>query len=142
MSRLLKITRRPVHNRVMAILSHIPRYAFQGETRLALDSGISKSALCRMVNGQSSPSFALVTAITRALEKRTGLHLDPREIVSLDGNYPTMSVCQLMGCRGCMPEHAYEADESLRPEFRTTQPGHWSGSVAPLARVTASQEAR
>jgi len=137
-----KITRRPLHNRIMAILSHIPHYAFQGETRLARDSGVSKSAICRVVTGQSSPSFALVHAITQALENYTGKRIDPREIVSLDGNYPTASVCELMGCRGCMPEQAYDADACLRPEFQAVRPGQWNGSITPRARHNLWPQAR
>jgi transcriptional regulator with XRE-family HTH domain len=136
-----KITRQPVHNRIMAVLAHIPRYAFQGETRLAKDSGVSKSAICRVVTGQSSPSFALVHAVTRALEKHLGRRIDPREIVSLDGSYPTESVCKLTGCRGCLPERAYDAEEVLRPEFKAVQPGRWSGSIAPRRQPAVSEEA-
>jgi len=107
-------------------MAHTTRYAFKGESRLAADSGVSKSAVCRLINGQSSPSFALVCALTKALEQRLGKRLDPRELISFDGTYPTRSVCELAGCKGCLPKEAYDERETLRPEFRGIKPGQWS----------------
>lgn len=142
LSSLPKISHRPLHNRISAVLAHIPRYAFQGETRLAHDSGISKSALCRFMSGQSSPSFALVDAVTGAIEKQTGKHMDPRELVSRDGTYPTAWVCDLMGCKGCLPDQAYDAQDGLKPEYDSIRPGRWNGSVMPRQRRAPGQEAR
>ena len=82
-------------------MGHTTRYAFGGESKLARDAGVSKSALSRLVNGLSSPSFGLICALCNSLEKALGRPLDPREILSRDGRYPTPSVCQLCGCRGC-----------------------------------------
>lgn len=89
------------HNRLRLVMAHTTRYAFKGEARLASDAGVSKSAVSRLVNGLSSPSFAVVSAIAHALEKRLGRPLDPRELVSFNGRYPTPSACALCGCRGC-----------------------------------------
>ena len=136
MSSPTKISSRPLHNRILPVLSHIPRYAFQGEKRLALDSGVSASALCRVVTGQSSPSFALVDAIAKTLSTRLGKHIDPSELVSIDGTYPTPSVCRLVGCNGCLPERAFDADCKLCPAFEKVQPGTWSGNVPPKRSVT------
>ena len=135
-----KITRRPVHNRLPAICAHTTRYAFQGETKLARDCGISRSALSRVMTGQSSPSFALITEVTNVLEKYLGKQIDPREIVSMDGTYPTESVCELVGCSGCMPDEAYDNHENLRPQFRTMHPGQWNGSIAPRRQVIVAGE--
>jgi len=107
-------------------MAHTTRYAFKGESRLAADAGVSKSAVCRLINGQSSPSFVLVCALTKALEKQLKRALDPRELISCDGTYPTLSVCQLAGCKGCLPQAAYDEHDNLRPEFRGVQPGQWS----------------
>lgn len=82
-------------------MAHTTRYAFGGESRLARDAGVSKSALSRLVNGLSHPSFNIVCALTAALEKQLGRPVDPREILSLHGHYPTASVCELCGCKGC-----------------------------------------
>jgi transcriptional regulator with XRE-family HTH domain len=82
-------------------MAHTTRYAFKGEARLAVDAGVSKSAVSRLVNGLSSPSFAVMSAIAGALEKHLGRVLDPRELVSFHGRYPTPSACDLCGCRGC-----------------------------------------
>lgn len=114
-----------VHNRIVAIMAHTTRYAFRGESRLADDAGISRSALCRLINGQTSPSFAVVSTITRALSKALGTALNPHDVISMDGTYPTASVCVLAGCRGCLPDEAYDEDDNLKPEYRNVKPGHW-----------------
>ena len=98
-----KINGLQLHNRILALMAHTSRYAFQGETRLAHDAGVSKSAVSRLLRGHSNPSFALVVALTRALEKRVGRPLDPRDLISLDGHYPTATACELAGCKGCLP---------------------------------------
>ncbi len=105
------------HNRLRLIMAHTTRYAFKGEARLALDAGVSKSAVSRLVNGLSSPSFAVVSAIAHALEKRLGRTLDPRELVSFDGRYPSASACALCGCRGCSLSGA-SINESQAAEVR------------------------
>lgn len=104
-------------------MEHIPVYSFQGQARLAADAGVSRSAVSRLVAGKAAPSFAIAVAVTAALEKRLGRRLDPRELVSFDGTYPTASVCVLCGCRGCLPEAAYDAECRLKPEFRTLVSG-------------------
>ena len=126
-----------IHNRILAIMAHTTRYAFKGESRLAADAGVSKSAVSRLINGQSSPSFALVCGLTRALEKQLGKHLDPRELLSFDGTYPTPSVCQLAGCKGCLPSAAYDEEGRLRPQFKDVKPGEWSLSPALAAASPA-----
>lgn len=136
-----KINSVSLHNRILALMAHTTRYAFQGETRLANDAGVSKSAVCRLLNGHSSPSFALVLAITRALEKRLGRPLDPRDLISLDGCYPTASACELAGCRGCLPPEAYDRDDRLKPEYRDVRPGQWCVSPRSLP-ANEQQEGR
>jgi hypothetical protein len=130
-SRIPKVNTSQVHNRILALMAHTSGYAFKGESRLAKDAGVSKSAVCRLLNGQSSPSFALVSSITRALEPHLqrglqGHRLDPHELISLDGTYPTASA----GCKGCLPAEAYDEHNRLKPEFRDMRPGEWSLSPA------------
>ena len=130
-ARIPKINTSQVHNRILALMAHTNRYAFKGESRLAADAGVSKSAVCRLLNGQSSPSFALVSSLARALEPHLqnglkGKRLDPHELISLDGTYPTASACALAGCKGCLPVEAYDEDNVLRPQFRDMVPGQWS----------------
>ena len=123
-----------VYNRIAAILEHIPYYSFQGQVRLARDAGVSKSAVSRLLSEQTAPSFAVALAVTTALETRLGRKLDPRELLSLDGHFPTPSVCDLCGCRGCLPSRAYNPDNTLRPEFRHVAAGAWS--LPPAVSVT------
>ena len=140
----LSLQQCPVHNRIAAVMAHIPWYSLEGLTRLAQEAGVSKSALSRLLSGQSRPSFALVWKLTKALEKRLGKALDPCELVSLDGTYPTPSVCVLCGCSGCLPEEVYDDQEKLRPEYQHLKPGAWSiaagGKVTPA--LAAGKEAR
>jgi DNA-binding phage protein len=118
-----------IHNRIVAVLAHTTRYAFRGMARLATDSGVSKSAISRIIRGHSQPSFRVASNISRALERHLGRRIDPHELLSLDGSYPTQSVCQFMGCRGCLPEEAFEASGALRADFQGIQPGQWSGDT-------------
>ncbi len=128
-------------------MAHTNRYAFKGESRLASDAGVSKSAVCRLLNGQSSPSFATVSALTLALEPHLqgglkGKGLNPFELISLDGSYPTASACELAGCKGCLPAEAYDEHNRIKPEYKGVQPGQWSVSPSPSsdARKIAGKE--
>src|SRR5688500_14439918 len=136
------ISKRRVHNRVFAVMMHTTRYAFKGESRLAADAGVSKSAVCRLLNGQSNPSFVLMSLLTQALEQALGKALDPRELISLDGTYPTASICQLVDCRGCLPAEAFDEEANLKPEFKGVKPGHWSLSQAPTNHTSTRRNSR
>lgn len=116
----------PTFNRIRTLMIHAPRYSFQGQARLASDAGVSRSTISRLLNGRINPSFRLAEAITAALEKHLKRPLDPREVLSPDGTYPTQSGCEIAGCRGCMPEEAYDSGGRLRPEYRDLRPGDWS----------------
>ena len=123
------ITRRRVRNRILAVMAHTSRYSIRGQARLAEDAGVSRSTVCRFLSGQANPSFALVMVLTRALEERLGRRVDLRELVSLDGIFPTPSVCELCGCRGCLPPQAWAPDDTLRPEYRNVRSGQWPSSL-------------
>ena len=114
------------YNRIHTLMVHAPRYSFQGQARLAKDAGVSRSTISRLLRGHINPSFRLAQAVTAALEKHLKRPLDPRELLSPDSTYPTASGCALAGCRGCMPEEAYDAEGNLRPEYRDLRPGDWS----------------
>ena len=129
LSKTSKINGSQVHNRILALMAHTTRYAFQGESRLANDAGVSKSAVSRLLTGQSSPSFALVVALTKELEKRLGRPIDPRDLISLDGNYPTATACELAGCKGCLPAEAYDEQNRLKPEYKNVKSGQWAVSL-------------
>lgn len=93
----------PVHNRLEAVTIHVNAYLLAPVTSLARDAGVSHSALSRVLSGQAAPSFSLACKVAHALERRLGAalpggHLDPSELFSLDGTYPTASVCELVGC--------------------------------------------
>lgn len=120
------LARQRVYNRVVGVMLHTRRYSFRPQARLAKDAGVCPSTVSRFLSGESNPSFALVMAITRALEEQLGRRVDPRELVSMDGTYPTASVCELCGCRGCLPPQVYREDDTVRPEYGHIRSGSWA----------------
>lgn len=129
----------PVYNRIRTLMIHAPHYSFQGQARLAADAGVSRSTISRLVRGRINPSFRLAQAVTAALEKHLKRPLDPREVLSPDGTYPTASGCEIAGCQGCMPEEAYDPQGTLKPEYRDLRPGDWSLS-RPSQKNSINQE--
>jgi len=119
----------PVSNRLAAIMVHTSRYSFQGPARLAADLGVPRSTVLRMLRGQTHPSFGLALAALNRLEEATGHSLDAREVFSLNGSYPTPSVCDLLGCHGCLPDEVYDRDDSVKPEFQHVRSGLWPPAV-------------
>lgn len=106
-----------VENRIRSFMEHSTRYAFMGEARLAKDCGVSDASICRLLVGYSSPSFAMLCKLTHAFEKEFKKRIDPRELAAIDGKYPTPSVCDITGCKGCTPQAAWNADDTMKPEY-------------------------
>ena len=117
--------RQRTYNRLRAIMAHINYLSIEGQTRLAREAGVSPSVVSRIARGLSSPSFAVVLALTRALEKRLGKCIDPRDILNFDGEYPTPSVCELCDCSGCLPDSFYSDADEIKPEYRGIAPHAW-----------------
>jgi transcriptional regulator with XRE-family HTH domain len=99
------------------MMEHTSRYAFRGEARLARDCAVSEAAISRLMSGKTSPSFGLVVRIAEALEKQLKRDIDLREIVSIDGQFPTPTVCEIVGCRGCTPQAAWNEDDTMKAEY-------------------------
>jgi transcriptional regulator with XRE-family HTH domain len=129
------INNRRVYNRVAAFMQHVTWYGCRSQARLAADAGVSEAALSRFIANQSNPSYALVEAVCGALEQRLKQPIPPRELVSMDGNYPTPSVCDFLGCRGCTPRAVYESEE-----FSTVKPGQFRFGAAATADPTMGRE--
>lgn len=121
--------RRKRHNRVAAVVAHAPRYAFKRLNRLAEDSGVSKAALSRLLRGDCTPTVRTLMKVSNAVGERLGRRIDPGELISEDGEYPTRFVCTLCGCKGCMPEFAYDSKGVLKPEYENWRPGLWTGDT-------------
>jgi len=115
-----------LHNRVQTVMVHISRYSFQGRARLAVDVGVSRSTISRLINGQTSSSHALVQAVTDALSAGLKKPLAPRDLFSPDGSYPERSGCRLCSCAGCLPENAFDVHGRRRVEWLNASPGDWS----------------
>jgi len=121
-------------------MEHTTRYAFKGASRLAADAGVSKSFISRLLRGQTSPFFVHVVRLTQALEKALDRRLDPREFLSLDGIYPTPSVCELVACGGCLPAEAFDGEGNLQPQFKGVKPGQWSLSQPTVSQPSTAQQ--
>ena len=120
-------TKNHLKNRVRAVMAHTTRYAFMGSARLAADASISASALSRLMAGKSSPSFEVVQALTATIEKALKRPIDPRDLIAVDGKYPTRYVCAASGCKGCLPDAVYARDGSRKREYLHVKPGLWTG---------------
>lgn len=138
-----RLPQRPLHNRVGAIMLHIPWYTFRGQVRLARDVGVSRSTVCRLLSGKSAPSYPVMAGVVAALSHRLNRSLELSEVFSPDGAFPTASVCELCGCGGCLPAQAYDKDaDTLRPEYRNVRSGAWElSAVADTKRPSFSIQA-
>jgi transcriptional regulator with XRE-family HTH domain len=121
----------PVINRIADVTAHLDRYMFKGTTRLALDSKVSPSTITRILNNQINPSFALVARITAAIESEFGIQIDPRNLVAENGDFLTPFTCDLMACKGCLPESALDEFGDLKPAFTNVSKGKWVSSRYP-----------
>lgn len=131
----------PAVNRVSDVMAHTTRYAFKGVARLARDSGVSPSAVSRLINGRMNPSFLMVARIATALEKELGCRIDPRELVAERGRFPTRHACDLVdGCRGCLPESATDEHGDLKRAFYGIEPGRWVTSRHPRGYEVTEDE--
>src|SRR4051812_23859914 len=96
----------PAINRFSDVMAHHSRYSFKGVSRLARDAGVSPSSVSRLISGKMNPSFLMVARLAKAIEKHTGVRIDPRDLLSENGDFPTPFVCDLVGCKGCLPDQA------------------------------------
>ena len=115
-----------VQNRVAGVLQHIPAYYFSPQKGLAKDTGLSRSAVSRILNGETCPLGNAMLSISAALGRRLGKHIDPSELFSLDGTYPTPYICSLVGCPGCLPEGICDPECRVQTEYAHIEPGKWS----------------
>ena len=121
----------PAINRVSDVMVHTKRYAFKGVTKLAQDARVSASSISRLINGKLNPSFVMVARLTRALERDLGFKIDPRDLVAESGEFLTGAVCDLVGCRGCLPANAHDEFGDIKPAFADVKPGTWITSRFP-----------
>ena len=130
-----------ITNRLRAVLLHVPYYTFEGCAKLARDTGLARSTVSRLIRGKISPSYVVVESIARAISHRWGNRLDPREVFTTNGSYPTPSTCALMGCSGCLPPEAWsEATDTLRPKWKQQRPGDWCHYQGDESRYSAEHD--
>ncbi|MBV9469365.1 MAG: hypothetical protein JOZ57_08970 [Abitibacteriaceae bacterium] len=120
-----------LYNRVLAVIEHIPWYGFRTQVRLARDSRVSEACISRLLRGECQPSLVVALQVTGAIERRLQRPLGVTELFSLDGSFPTASVCRLVGCSNCLPECCYDEEDNLKTDYQVIQPGQWAW-VQPL----------
>ena len=116
--------------RLGVVLRHTTRYAFEPQARLAHDVHVSRSTISRIVNGRCQPSFLLAARIAEALAADLGCPIQARDVFSPDGTFAEPSGCRLCGCKGCLPEEAFDRHGNRTAAFRGQKPGEWSLSDA------------
>lgn len=115
----------PVVCRVSSAAIHLGRYSFRGLSVLARDAGLSASTISRLVNGNANPSYRLVIQLTEAIERQVGHHIDPRDIVAINGRFLTPYICDVMHCRGCLPECARDEFGERAEKYKDIHSGQW-----------------
>ena len=108
---------------------HLSRYNFKGVSRLAADTGVSISAISRLIRGKTIPSSSVLARVMIALAGQLGRHLPLEEVISLTGQYPTRNICELVSCKGCLPDTAYEDDGERKMAWKKNRGGDWTGDV-------------
>ena len=121
----------PAINRIADIMAHSNLYAFKGVSRLAEDARVSTSTLSRIINGEVLPSIFMVERVRKALELELGIELDTRDLIAEYGAFKTASVCEAVGCAGCLPASAIDQFGRLKPAFQGVLPGTWVTSKYP-----------
>ena len=121
----------PTINRLGDLMAHTYEYAFRGVSRLAVDAGVDPASVSRLINGKQNPSFAMAARLTKALELMLERPIDPRDVFAENGEFLTRSICDLAGCRGCLPENALDEFGTLQPAFVGIMPGTWVTSRYP-----------
>lgn len=116
----------PVHNRIEAVMIHVEWYWFNGVNRLAADIDVAPSTVSRLLRGQANPSFAVMWKIGQVLKKRLGKPIDLYDLVSLDGTYPTPSICNLCDCGGCVISNPHPGLDAFDPHIVEMRLGRWS----------------
>ena len=129
----------PVINRISDVMIHTNRYAFHGVAKLAEDAKVSPSAISRVMNGKTNPSFAMVARITAAIEDVLGYRIDPRDLVAEMGRFLTSHTCDLVHCQGCLPENALDEFGDLKPTYSGVEPGRWVTSRYPKGYITTKK---
>jgi DNA-binding XRE family transcriptional regulator len=139
--RLTKPIKKPtkIVNRLRAVLFHVPIYSFRGIARLADDCGVARSTMSRTIRGETSPTLTIMQVIVKTLSEKTGRSLDICEIFSTEDDFPTHSICHLMGCNGCIPSFAWNAKNQVKPEWQDVEPGDWSWSTSDWSCPTSNK---
>ncbi len=122
----------PVISRLADAMIHVPFYSCNGSPRLALDAGVDRSTITRLLRSALNPSFALVARLTAEIEEKAGCHIDPRNLFAENGRFLTPHICDLFPtCSGCLPDAALNKSGEVQPSFIGVSKGEWVTSKYP-----------
>lgn len=99
---------------------------------MAVDSGVSRSTIWRLMHEDYPPPLFVVSKVAAALEKQLDRRIDPRDIVAENGAFLTKFCCEVAGCKGCLPESAHDEWCRLKSIYQSIRPGEWVCSRFPL----------
>lgn len=115
------------HNRIRAIMIHVARYWSMGASILARDVGVSKSTISHLLRGKSNPLYSTASQVVKCLERELSFPLNPDEVFSKDGSYPTPYVCMLVRCKGCYADAFLGSSRLFKPGIKRIERGHCTG---------------
>lgn len=130
------------HNRVAAIMIHTSRYSCFSTSRLAADSGISKSTISHLLHGRTNPLYSTVARVVKCLERELRRPLNLKQVFSETGKYPTRNICKLVHCRGCIPVIAFNEDGSPKPGWEAYPAGQWAGDTLEFESLEKDSQER
>ncbi len=82
-------------------MAYTTRYAFKRQARLATDSGLSESAVSRLIAGKCLRTFQTAVRVTAALERKRAGESTSGNSSRLTAHRPPSQRAGLMGCKGC-----------------------------------------
>lgn len=97
---------------------------------------MSSSTISRINAGKLRGGVVLLHRIMDALEKDLGVRIESRDLFAEDGRFLTRFTCDLVGCRGCYPEQAFDEFGDLKLAFARIKPGKWVTSQYPRGYVS------
>lgn len=98
---------------------------------MAADTGISRSTIWRLMHEDYPPPLVVISKVAAALEKELNRRIDLRDIVAENGTFLTKFCCDVVGCKGCLPETATDEWQHIKEVYKSIRPGEWVCSRYP-----------
>jgi len=95
--------------------------------------------MSRLISGDGNPSYRLVIQLTEAVERELGHHIDPRDLVAVNGRFLTPYICDVMRCRGCLPDCALDEFGERAEKYQGVKGGTWIMEQYPKGYPTGKE---